>query len=189
MATRKRKPSTNLRGAPSMYTPELAEEILTRLTRGESLLAISKTAGMPGMDAMLDWVVKNRDGFADRYAQSKQVGLEIMADELLQIADSPLEGQTLEESSDGSYKITRADMLGHRRLQVDTRKWLLCKLFPKRYGNRTSVEVTGTGLLDQARITEAERAERLKSLLAIAQRRGDMDVDKTIEKETTAGRI
>lgn len=160
-----------------MYTPELADAIIGRLVTGESLVSITKRADMPAMHTVHDWITKDRCGFAPRYAQARRVGLEIMADELLQIADEPLEGITREEHSDGTYKITKADMLGHRRLQVDTRKWLLCKLFPKRYGNKTNVEVTGTGLTGPTSISPEERTARIKSLLALAEVRSDFEAD------------
>ena len=35
-------------------------------------------------------------------------------------------------------------MIEHRRLQVDTRKWMLSKMLPKVYGDKQQVEVTGS---------------------------------------------
>ena len=35
-------------------------------------------------------------------------------------------------------------MIEHRRLQVDTRKWLLAKLMPHRFGDRVETQVTGS---------------------------------------------
>jgi hypothetical protein len=35
-------------------------------------------------------------------------------------------------------------MIDHRRLKVDTRKWYLSKLAPKRYGDRIAVEHSGS---------------------------------------------
>ena len=39
--------------------------------------------------------------------------------------------------ADGSTEVRRGDMLGHRKLQIETRLKLLAKWDPKRYGGRT----------------------------------------------------
>lgn len=62
------------------------------------------------------------------------------------IADTPLEGEKTEEGSTekGSFsKTIRGDMIEHRRLQVDTRKWALARMFPKKYGDRINQQLTG----------------------------------------------
>lgn len=65
-----------------------------------------------------------------------------MADEIVEISDTPVEGVRREKSEQGVKEVTE-DMLGHRRLQVDTRKWYLSKLAPKKYGDKQHVEVSG----------------------------------------------
>lgn len=40
-------------------------------------------------------------------------------------------------------KVVTADMVERARLQVDTRKWLLAKMAPKRYGDKVQQEITG----------------------------------------------
>jgi hypothetical protein len=67
-----------------------------------------------------------------------------LAEEIAETADTPLEGERHEEgeTKDGSFsKTVREDMLGHRRLQVDARKWLMVKLAPRKYGDK--IEHTG----------------------------------------------
>jgi hypothetical protein len=128
---------------PSTYTTEVAEEICRRLATGDSLRAICRGEGFPPESTVRLWVVDDVEGFAARYTRARDIGLDAMADELLEIADSPMEGQRVEEGPDGK-KVVREDMLGHRRLQVDARKWLLCKLAPKRYGDRVQQEISGS---------------------------------------------
>lgn len=59
---------------------------------------------------------------AERYARARDARSDRMAEETLRIAD---------EASGTSEGVAKA------RLQVDTRKWLLSKLAPKKYGERT----------------------------------------------------
>jgi len=62
------------------------------------------------------------------YARAREDLLEMMASDLLDIADRPV-GST---ESGGTDSGAVAD----KKVQIDTRKWLLSKLAPKKYGDR-----------------------------------------------------
>ena len=130
-------------GRPSSYTIELAAAICERLAAGESLRAICKDEGMPSDMSVRRWALDNVDGFSSRYACARELGFDALADEALDIADTTEVGVRSERSDDG-YKETREDMLGHRKLRVDTRKWLLAKWAPQKYGERQAIEMSGT---------------------------------------------
>jgi hypothetical protein len=68
-------------------------------------------------------------------ARAREQGYDAIAEDLLAIADTPLMGET-ETSSANGLTITRQDMLGHRKLQIETRLKLLAKWNPKKYGDR-----------------------------------------------------
>lgn len=70
--------------------------------------------------------------------------LERMAEEIHQIADTPVEGVTITTKADGGVEEKRADMIEHRRLQIESRKWLLARLMPKKYGDKQHVEHSGS---------------------------------------------
>lgn len=123
------------RGRPCVYDPDIAAAICARLACGESLRAICRDDAFPPESTVRGWAVDDVDGFAARYARARDIGLDTMADELLEIADTPREGVRTESSDDGIKTVTE-DMLGHRRLQIDARKWYLAKLAPKRYGDK-----------------------------------------------------
>jgi hypothetical protein len=61
-----------------------------------------------------------------------------MAEECLIIADTPKFGQKQVMTEDGTAT-TLEDMLGHRKLQIETRLKLLAKWNPKKYGDRTTL--------------------------------------------------
>lgn len=60
------------------------------------------------------------------------------------IADTPLLGVKTKTGPNG-VEITEGDMIEHRKLQVDTRKWLLARLAAKTYGDRLAVGGDATG--------------------------------------------
>jgi hypothetical protein len=71
-----------------------------------------------------DYVSKNRLA-GECYARARMESLDAIAEEAMGIADDP------DIASD------------HKRVMVDTRKWFLSKLAPKRYGDHIDVNVTG----------------------------------------------
>lgn len=119
------------RGRPSVYTLEIAEEILSRLATGESLRSICRTPGMPTEAVVRGWVVDDRDGFAAPYARARDLGLDAMADEMLDISDEAV-GSTESGATDSGA-------VNRNRLRVDARKWYLSKLAPRRYGDKLDV--------------------------------------------------
>lgn len=126
---------------PSIQTPEMIEEICSRLAEGEPLAQICRSEGMPGLRTVYDWTEAQPD-ISARIARARDAGEDVIAADCLRIADTPQEG--IETVTKGESIETRTgDMLGHRKLQIDTRLKLLAKWNPKKYGDRISQEVTG----------------------------------------------
>lgn len=124
---------------PFDWTPEIEEEILVRIMRGE---AVCKICG-PGRDDWLpgDTVFYKRlasdPEFADRYARAREVQAETLAGQILDIADDSSADRTL----DGAVN---SENIQRSRLRVESRKWLAAKLLPKRYGDRQQVDHTSS---------------------------------------------
>jgi hypothetical protein len=123
-------------GRPTSYTPEIAAIICQRIALGESLRSICRDEGMPPAPTVCEWAISNRQGFSEQYAQAREIGLDLMAMETIEIADTPQIGEKRKIDADGKVEVTTGDMIEHRRLRVDTRKWYLSKLAPKRYGEQ-----------------------------------------------------
>lgn len=123
-------------GRPSDYTEEIAGEICRRIASGESLLSISKEEGMPGHTTIYQWMAAH-SSFANKYAAARNTGLDVMADKLLDLSD--------EEVGITASGATDSGAVARQKLRVDTRKWYLSKMAPKRYGERATVEHSGPG--------------------------------------------
>lgn len=128
-------------GRPSIFTQDKADAVCAELAQGRSLRSVCKDDDMPSMTTVFKWL-REREDFAQQYARAKDECADALVEEMLDIADTPLEGVRTKTSEDGVEE-TREDMLGHRRLQVDTRKWIASKLKPKKYGERTQHEHSG----------------------------------------------
>ena len=113
---------------------ELQDEIVAWLSDGKPLAAYCRQNGKPRYRVVYDWLAEDAD-FATRVARAREMGFDAIAEEALQIADMPLMGIEETISPDG-LTIKKADMLGHRKLQIETRLKLLACWDPKRYGPR-----------------------------------------------------
>jgi hypothetical protein len=133
IATKQHKPPKKM-GRPSKYTPELAAEICERLSDGEPLRQICRDEHMPAWQKIYEWMAKDPK-LSGAIAHARDQGYDAIAEDLLDIADTPIMGET-ETSSANGLTITRQDMLGHRKLRIETRLKLLAKWNPKKYGDR-----------------------------------------------------
>lgn len=131
-------------GRPSKYSPELAAEICERLSNGEPLRQICRDDHMPAWQKIYEWMNKDDElgeagtGLSGAIARARQQGYEAIAEECLLIADNPQFGQK-QVMSDQGTSTTVEDMLGHRKLQIETRLKLLAKWDPKRFGDRVAL--------------------------------------------------
>lgn len=113
------------------------------ISDGQTLAEILRGEDMPGRRTVYDWIKDDPD-FAAAMDVARDMGADAIAEEALRIADTPLEGVEIE--IEGKHrKEKHGDMLGHRKLQVETRLKLLAKWHPKKYGEKVTTEHTGPG--------------------------------------------
>ena len=118
-----------------MISQEIRDLICEQLADGKSLREVCRQDGMPSVWSFLR-AVEADAALAQQYARAKETGIEALAADTLAIANTPMLGVIRTVKADGSIEEKQADMIEHRRLQVDTRKWLLSKLAPKKYGDK-----------------------------------------------------
>jgi hypothetical protein len=112
----------------------IKNEICLRISSGETLRAICREEDKPTWVTIYRWLEADV-AFKLHFAQARELGFDAIAEEALQIADTPIEGIKYENGPLGSKEV-REDMLGHRKLQIETRLKLLAKWSPKKYGER-----------------------------------------------------
>ena len=130
-------------GRPSKHTPELVAEICERLSAGEPLRQICRDDRMPHWTRMYDWLSQDPD-LSLRVARAREAGYDALAEEALEIANTPHLGQKKVFSSgagedEDSMTVTEDDMLGHRKLQIETRLKLLACWNPAKYGTKVQM--------------------------------------------------
>ena len=86
---------------------------------------------MPGRSTALRWL-SIHPKFRDRYALAREAQADYLLEQLLDIADDT-EDDTYEDK-DGRVR-TNHEVVNRSRLRIDTRKWIIAKLAPKKYGD------------------------------------------------------
>ena len=125
-------------GMPSKYTPELMIEICTRMSDGEPLAQICRDQHMPSDGTVRSWSDAMPE-VAVAIARAREAGFDFIAADCLSIADQTCEGVEITTKANGDVDEKRADMLGHRKLRIETRLKLLAKWDPKRYGDKMAL--------------------------------------------------
>lgn len=138
-------------GQKSTYNVEDGETICAGLAEGHSLLSICEAMGIAYATARR-WEDDIPEHAANS-ARAREIGYRALSEECLRIADTPVVGikkttkPLTTRNSDGDIvptgefleEVTEADMIEHRRLQIDTRMRLLGKWAPKVYGDKLAV--------------------------------------------------
>lgn len=120
-------------GRPSKFSDSIAKEIADRISAGEPLAQICRSAHMPHPSTVRDWQHADAE-FSRLIARAREIGHDAIASDCLNIADD------------------RSDDPASRRVRVETRLKLLAKWDPKRYGDK--IALTG-GAADDAPIKTA----------------------------------
>jgi hypothetical protein len=129
------------RGRPTLYTEELADMICVYLAQGKTLLEICTENKSLNQSTIRAWAATNYRGFSSKYERAKETGLDAMVEQLFQIADDASKDY-IERVVEGGKTIRVPDLehIARSRLRIDTRKWYISKLAPKRYGHQVDVQ-------------------------------------------------
>jgi hypothetical protein len=109
----------------------VSEIVLEEMQNGLSTFKACQKAGVPH-NTFIRWVGENKE-LADKYARAREDLIERMAQEIMEIADSPVPTTDSGATDSGAVQ--------DKRVRIDTRKWLLSKLAPKKYGDK--LELSG----------------------------------------------
>ncbi len=118
---------------PAEFTDEIFDAVCDRMANGQGLRKICDDPEMPSRTTFLRWVEKDT-GRQAQYTAAREALMDWYAEEILEIAwDSSKDTIPATKT-----KPARCDneWVQRSRLKVDTLKFLMAKLHPKRYGDR-----------------------------------------------------
>jgi len=94
--------------------------------------------------------VDDEETKSKQYARATELRAEYLADEILTISDSTSEDVITDENGN---PVKNHNVIQRDRLRVDTRKWLMAKMMPKKYSEKQTIDHTTKG----KEITRIER--------------------------------
>lgn len=124
-------------GRPTIFTQELADEICFQLSQGKSLRSVCRMEGMPAGETIFRWF-REKPFFNEQYAKAKQEATDALAEDIQDISDEALEG--IQNSPSDSARVKA------QQLRIDTRKWIMAKMKPKKYGDKVDYTTNGKDL-------------------------------------------
>ena len=125
-------------GRPPIYSKALGERVCNLIANGASLRQIEKMDGLPNMVTVLKWLADpDLKSFADHYEHAREARAEGIFEESLDIADDA-SGDLLQGMNG---PIGNSAAVNRSKLMVDTRKWFLARLAPKKFGEQASANV------------------------------------------------
>ena len=110
-----------INGRPTIFSQEIADEICSRISKGETLRTIIASSDhLPGRTTIYSWIESN-EAFRNQYSRARAEQADYYAELIV----------------DESYSSHDA---GIGRLRVDALKWAASKMAPKKYGEKIEIE-------------------------------------------------
>ncbi len=132
---------SNKVGRPSEYRQEIADKICEELALGKSLRTVCSSEETPSIATVFKWM-RDYPEFLNQYARAKEESTDALAEEIQDISDDALN----DALAGGENKAVNAIVNAHR-MRIDTRKWLMSKMKPKKYGDKMDVTTDGKPLV------------------------------------------
>lgn len=126
-------------GRPAFkWTPEIEQELFTRIAKGQSLIDICEDDWLPSQTTVYKRL-REDEAFAQEYARAREVQADTLFDEILQIADDGRNDWMERKGQDAVGFAENGEALRRSQLRIEARKWMAGKLRPKVYGDKLAL--------------------------------------------------
>ena len=126
------------------YTKQQKETIFNsiceRIEEGESLRSVLRDDNMPSSQTFYIWL-ENEEHKSKRYAHATQQRADIIFDEMFDIADDGSNDYMTKKINGEDVEVLNSEHIQRSKLRIDTRKWALAKMNPKKYGDKMQNDV------------------------------------------------
>ncbi|WP_394749548.1 terminase small subunit-like protein [Spongiimicrobium salis] len=118
---------------------EAFQRICEHISEGNSLRSALGLHDTPSRRTFYSWL-ENDEKKVEQYARACEERAEFHFEEIFEIADdSSADKKILKDGTE----VTDHEAIQRSRLRVDTRKWALSKMQPKKYGDKIDVTTDG----------------------------------------------
>jgi len=168
----------------SLSKEDQLSHIYGQVATGRSLARVLREDDeMPSATLFWRWHMDD-ETVRDNLARARMNGVEALLDEAVDIANTPQIGEvTITKPGSGDdatdkVEVRREDMLGHRKLQVETRVRMAQMIAPRKYGPKVDVTSDNKPL---AGFSAGDMAARVASLMDVARARREAAGDDAAE--------
>jgi len=128
-------------GRPKEYNTETLKRICNLIIDGHSLTETARKIGVT-RQAIYKWR-KEDDNFAEMYQEALEVRAEGLMDEILQISDDDSRDVIVDEET--GRKTGNTTAVQRDKLRVTSRNRLMQWLNPKKFSERSNIDITSNG--------------------------------------------
>lgn len=121
---------------------DIFEKICNEIEKGSALRNILKVENMPSTSTFYKWLDEDEIK-SKQYARATEIRADIIFDDILNIADQNDNDTFI---NDEGKEVVNNDVIQRSRLKIDARKWILSKLNPKKFGDKTDITTNGKEL-------------------------------------------
>lgn len=125
------------------------EIIIERVSAGDSLKRIYETdENVPKRMTIYCWLNPESEyydkEFSENYARARQEREDAIFDDMLDIADDGSNDFMKKQIAEGvEVELLNAEHIQRSRLRIDARKWILSRMNPKKFGDKTDITSGG----------------------------------------------
>jgi len=122
------------------YSDDLFNSILLEIaTTSKGLQVICKDKGLTNR-TFHEWISTDEEK-AHRYARAREEQAELLADEMISIADDGTNDTITAVDRNGEpIDLENKEWTSRSKLRIETRKWIAAKLKPKKYGDKIEID-------------------------------------------------
>ena len=149
---------------PIEYDPVIGRRICLMFATDPnmSLLELNNNPELPTVWAFYEWLIDHPD-FSKLYSRARELNCDIKAADIERMSSEPWLGKITTTKTGGrdgnTTEVREIDSVDRARLAIDTRKWILSKERPKKYGVQPIDVDDNTGLQDLLAQFRARSAE------------------------------
>lgn len=173
-----------IKGRPTKFTKQIAQEILERLAEGETLLAICRDHHLPTRSSVSRWT-KERPDLNDEIARAREEGRYALIEEARDIVDASENDWIQKQGRDGQPAgfVLNGESIRRSKLRADQR-WREAEALAREVAGKRQV-VDRAGGVEITAVDDGQLMDEIMELLATGRvkLRDGMQIEKGDDDE------
>ncbi len=123
-----------------VLTKDLFMDVCMRLVRGEPLVMICADRSMPSTKQFMEYIFQDQAA-REVYYTAREMQMESLAEEAMTIANDDSDDNSIDNRG---RRISHNEVVQRARVKIDTIKFMMSKMSPKRFGDKNVTEIQGS---------------------------------------------